>query len=783
MSIPLRGGNAFATAQKGRGMWVSRTVLAGVLLLASSNLFRQALGTGVEDDAQLTELKRLERLANDPTVDPQQVWKTLTALRQRAPGSKVAVRVTQLLSEVRSPLDTLNSKHIPASEFVGGSPSSCVAVLGEHRGRTWGEGRGLALSPDGKLIASEGAGVCLWDSRLLRLRGVLPACNRPAFSPDGKLLAVVEPYADGPHQACIRLYDVTGPSPVHRYFLYKEGSWVLRFNFTPNGKGLVVLNLDRQTDEVYRLWHLDRDKPQVRELARIKQHTVPSERICFSPDNTRLITAEAHKLVQRRMDKEPGPLEVLADARNGIFALSPDGKRVVTCQENGLLCLWNFGDTTVTEPYPFERHDASNLNFSPDGKLLVGVHWDSLKVWTLDDIARAQREKVKLAAPRAVKLPFQPRHYSFFPDGRLVFLARDGSVRLWDLDKNKELLPSKGSCGEIVSLAFSPQGDSLVSAGADGSLRFWNLAGEKPQETFVAWHDDVLKSSDRVVSFSPRGGALAVLAKRPGGWQMEVQWWDLRGKIPKRGPVVPALEGFLNSRAHNALQFDPSGEHLLFLGSQQPKDRLDSTKVESAAVLVWALNADNTVKDQRCHVLGISTKSPYPNSVWGATFAQDGRHWLAIVDGEVRLMDWPAPQVKQRAMLLAHSFPCGLAYSPDGTELATCGLSDAEGADTGKDIPRIRFWSLDGNRFKQTRSLTTERAFRVEYALGGSAILTQEGNWACVLRDKSTGKILYRWQAPAGGTTLALAPDGRHLALGNANGTIYIVRLKELPKR
>ena len=46
--------------------------------------------------------------------------------------------------------------------------------------------------------------------------------------------------------------------------------------------------------------------------------------------------------------------------------------------------------------------------------------------------------------------------------------------------------------------------------------------------------------------------------------------------------------------------------------------------------------------------------------------------------------------------------------------------------------------------------------------------------------DASSGKRLNRWQWPGMSTTaLAFAPDGRHLAVGNRNGTVYVLRLSE----
>ena len=46
----------------------------------------------------------------------------------------------------------------------------------------------------------------------------------------------------------------------------------------------------------------------------------------------------------------------------------------------------------------------------------------------------------------------------------------------------------------------------------------------------------------------------------------------------------------------------------------------------------------------------------------------------------------------------------------------------------------------------------------------------------------ATGKRYYQWSFPGPVRYLAFAPDGYHLALGNASGTVYILRLPKLRK-
>jgi hypothetical protein len=48
-----------------------------------------------------------------------------------------------------------------------------------------------------------------------------------------------------------------------------------------------------------------------------------------------------------------------------------------------------------------------------------------------------------------------------------------------------------------------------------------------------------------------------------------------------------------------------------------------------------------------------------------------------------------------------------------------------------------------------------------------------------LLRETGSGKRRAEWRFPGRVRGLAFAADGRHLVLGNGNGTVYILRLAD----
>lgn len=60
--------------------------------------------------------------------------------------------------------------------------------------------------------------------------------------------------------------------------------------------------------------------------------------------------------------------------------------------------------------------------------------------------------------------------------------------------------------------------------------------------------------------------------------------------------------------------------------------------------------------------------------------------------------------------------------------------------------------------------------------------LVTASRWAGFLYvwDAASGRKLHEWTLPGDAITCVFAADGRHLATGNANGTVYILRLPDV---
>ena len=57
---------------------------------------------------------------------------------------------------------------------------------------------------------------------------------------------------------------------------------------------------------------------------------------------------------------------------------------------------------------------------------------------------------------------------------RIASGGRDRLVRLWDAATGEELVRLPGHADYVYSLAFSPDGKTLVSSSGDSTLRLWD---------------------------------------------------------------------------------------------------------------------------------------------------------------------------------------------------------------------------------------------------------------------------------------------------------------------
>ena len=123
----------------------------------------------------------------------------------------------------------------------------------------------------------------------------------------------------------------------------------------------------------------------------------------------------------------------------------------------------------------FSGHSAAvyAVDSSPDGSLVATASFDgTVKLWKVADGA----ERIVFSGHKGKVMSV-----AFSPDGRsLVSGGEDKTVKLWDVPLDQGL-PLAEQLSPVRAVVLHEKSGRLVTAGADGSLRIWDLAGRKEE--------------------------------------------------------------------------------------------------------------------------------------------------------------------------------------------------------------------------------------------------------------------------------------------------------------
>ncbi|MDO9558500.1 MAG: Ig-like domain-containing protein, partial [Syntrophales bacterium] len=218
--------------------------------------------------------------------------------------------------------------------------------------------------------------------------------------------------------------------------------------------------------------------------------------VAFTPDGRYAISADQVKTLRLwdvTTGREIRTFRGHTDLVHSV-AVSPDGKYVLSGSEDKTLKLWDID--TGREIRTFEGHTkrVDSVAISPDGKYALSGSWDyTLKLWNM-----ATGREIRTFKRTGGEYSGWVAAVAFSPDQRFVVsCGQDSDIVIWDMASGREIQKLKGKFGWNKSVAISPNGKYVSSAG--GSVNLWDTATGKYLNNFKIGH------RVNAVVFSPDG--------------------------------------------------------------------------------------------------------------------------------------------------------------------------------------------------------------------------------------------------------------------------------------
>jgi WD40 repeat protein len=336
------------------------------------------------------------------------------------------------------PQNTSSSSNI-TPPLINAEPGKCVTHIATFGSYVPSTSTKLALSPDGKILASATGIDCdvktcaikLWDAHT------------------GDPILSSQPY-DLETQAIV--FSADGKSILSGHALGIIQQWS-----ATDGKLIMSTKRDFGSGPIYSLAiNPEEDLTVVTgsESGKVTSH--------YLKKNTQQLMYDQHTNDTRSMRSAVNAVDV-----------STDGKNIIASFHRDKIMLIHAEDKTVIWSADTDRRSIRTVAFSPDDRMVMAADEDLI---VIRDAANGNKLTTLETEPRSYASAFTA---AFSPDGETMIGGdANGFITLWDI--KTETMHSRFPAHEafagigVQSLLVPPDGNTIISA-SHGTIKFWDL--------------------------------------------------------------------------------------------------------------------------------------------------------------------------------------------------------------------------------------------------------------------------------------------------------------------
>jgi serine/threonine protein kinase/WD40 repeat protein len=314
-----------------------------------------------------------------------------------------------------------------------------------------------------------------------------------------------------------------------------------------------------------------------------------------------------------------------------IVEFSPDG-RWLACGQNGdQISIYDMEHKTFRQLDNEPAGDApADVAFTPDSRQLITVSWTG--VINCRDVATSRVvDPIIECGIENERVSWQNR-FRLCPDGKTAVVGFESGVLALARLATGTCTRIPAHNAEVLAIAFSPDGSTLVSSGPDQSVKFWDLNTNELLRAIET------RSYITDIQFSPDGRRLAVSD-------------SLRGFCVLDASSLTELGG---------LRSEP--QHVSKLAMY--RDEILATAGGDDRIVLWDMESGNR----------LDTLVGHEGDVRDMAFSHDGMSLASsAADGTLRL--WPVGQIVREAkerIASSQSWKTDLQFAADGNKLVAC---------------------------------------------------------------------------------------------------------------